>query len=595
MKKPKLRARLYRWLLSFSWLCYLTHCYATPKPPAPTVVVPQVTLSQIQSAYGDKQYQQVLVLTTRRLQQYPNDPDAYLFQGYAYYQLHNNSAAEEDFKQVLQIDNTYPDAWLAWAQIYSANTQYQQALTIINQGLTHLPNDLSLLTQKAIIIAHMSLQASPSLSTPIPFINHVMASATEESTPQVTTAANPTTATQAKTTNTPAKPLISLESIKALRAANKIEEAKADAITYLKQYPKDADVRSLLGSMYQSEQNWALAEQQYELVLADYPTYPDIRMSLINILLQQKDYIQAMNTALTGLQYPGDHSDLHYAIATIDYAQKNYPDALHELSIIPDYQQDTRANALYQAINEDTNYRYESYVKVGTNTSIIPVKNPNQVWSLSSVYAEYDTPKGLIGVQLYYQTRPGDLRAQQYVLYAQPWLTKTNYITLNYATAHQPDLFPNQLIYAEDYQLLPHGFGISAGDTYRKLPLNYFNSYTGSIYKYIGNYYVALRPTYYVPNQGPRSLLWTGTAQKYFTAVDYLGISLSDGTSPDLADLNTANFLRTQVKVYMLNGQYGFTPQVAMQYGIGQMLENFGNDNLRHYTYLNLGLSFRDV
>ncbi|MBY0545009.1 MAG: YaiO family outer membrane beta-barrel protein, partial [Gammaproteobacteria bacterium] len=123
----------------------------------------------------------------------------------------------------------------------------------------------------------------------------------------------------------------------------------------------------------------------------------------------------------------------------------------------------------------------------------------------------------------------------------------------------------------------------------------YFNAYTASIGKYIGSYYIQFRPTYYVGSSGPSSLLYTLTLQKYFSAEEYIGFMISEGTAPDLANLNTSSLLKTDFQTYMFSGQHVINKQFAMQYGIGESIENFGNNNIRHYTYINGGLSFRDV
>lgn len=572
--KPRLRKKIS--LLPLIGMMTSMSIYAAPlHPTTPILPIKAMTINNIESVYQRQQYAEVLILTQQYLSYYPKDPDAYLFQGYAHYQLKQYEQAEHDFKQVLALDNHYPDAWVALANLYRAQNNTTLAMQTIQLGLIQLPKNTSLLEAQTTIQNSLKQQTQVDLAA--------------VTVPKLTLAL-PTTLISPSASTIP-----SSAGIIKLYQQRQLNEAKRQALVYLKTYPQDGDIHYILGLIYQQQGAFTLAQTQFTTVLAAYPNYPGVRIALIQVLIEQKNYDQALATVEQGLAAPGEHPELQYHKATILYAQQNYQGAIKTLQAIPHYQQDTNANALYDAINQQTNYRYISYAKVGLNSSVIPVRNPDQTWSVSSVYAEYDTPEGLMGVQVNYQTRPKDLQSPQYMIYAQPWLTKTNYLSLNYAFANKPELFPNQLAYAEDYQLLPDNFGISLGDTYRKMPQTYLNAYTGSINKYWGNYYMELRPTYFIPKQGRRSLLWSTNIRKYFNDVSYIGIILASGTSPDLADLNTVNFLQTHIKTYMLTGQMKVNEQVAMQYGAGQQLQDFGHHNLRHYTYLNLGFSFRDV
>ncbi len=573
-----------------------------------------VTLDEIKSSYGNNNYSQTVNLCEQYLQSYPHDSDAWLYQGYANYQLKNYLGAETDFKKTIQISPENTDAWLALTRVYIGMTQLQKAMETIESALNISPNDKALLLEKAKIY-YLQNQNQQSINTLDEILklypNDISAKqaliyvkekaitdvtpAKEATSPKEITAPKETTSpNKSIAPSTSTKPKVDYAMIKALMNDNKLKQAEMSAKLYLSQYPTDMDVQFLLGKIYQKQQRWELAKEQFQLILKNNANNSDARFALIQTLFAMQDYPGVITVANAGMDNPQDRPTLQYNVATAMYAMNDYKGALTTLKNIPDYSQNQQANALYNEINEITNYQYESYIQVGTFDSLIEVKNPNQAWTLSSIYTQYHTPSGTVGLRLNYQTRP-NLDAPQYEIYAIPQITKTNYASLAYAHANNPNLFADQLVYGEDFQLLPYDFVVSLGDTYRKLPNVYFNSYTGSLGKYFGSYYIQLRPTYYLPNSGPTSLLYTLTLQKYFSSIEYIGFVISEGTAPDLADLNTASFLKTDTQVYMLAGQHEINKQFAMQYGIGEQIQNFGNQNLRRYTYLNFGLNFRDV
>jgi YaiO family outer membrane protein len=585
------------------------------------------SIPAIKSAYKHKNYTETISLCQQYIKDFPRDPDAWLFLGYANYQLKNYLAAQTSLQHALKLDPNYIEVWAALSQTYYAQSDFQQALSVVNEGLTHKPKSETLLLKKSQIYYALNqlpaaigntelilqinpknilaqnllakLQAEAAKNATAPKTATQVATAIPEETPQPAT--SPITTEQLPVQEEVPLPVpakfqinIDIKSIQALLANNNLTQAEYDAKKYLSVYPTDLDAQFLLGLIYQREQQWELAKNQFIRVLKLDPTYPEVRISLINSLFALHDYTGVIQVATADLNNANDHAVMLYYIASAQASMNNYQQALATIESIPDYIHNEKAYSLYNQINAATNYKYQSYVQVGLNSSIIGVQNPNEVWTLSSVYAQYNTPKGSIGLQTSYQTRPG-FDAPQYQIFANPQLSDSNYASLAYAYANNPTLFPDQYVYGEDFQTLPYSFIISAGNTYRKTAASYLNAYTGSLGKYFGNYYLQLRPTYYVPKSGPTSLLYTLTAQKYFSAREYVGFTISEGTAPDLADLNTSSFIKTDLQVYMLSCQHEINKQFAMQYGIGEMVENFGDGNLRNYTYFNFGLSFRDV
>lgn len=541
----------------------------TPGDPlAPTfkkiIETVTVTFEQIKKEYEAHDYQKVVQLTELYLKKYPKDSDAWLFRGYAHFILKNYSEAINAFKQAIHYTKNYEDAWVGLANVFYAQKNYDEALKTVNEGLHILPQGKQLLAEKSKIVEQQKTIFA------------------EKEKPIAPAA--------------PEKPVMpySYTSILAEMKANSLVSAEAHAKQYLAEYPQDLDVVFLLGQIYQRNSQWDLAKKQFEEVFNNKPTYPNALNAIMNMQFQLKGYYSVIQW---GREHPGgpDASANQLLVAGAQDMLRDYPAALATLKNMPDFKTNKKAISLYENINHDTNYRYVNYFQTGMSTSFIPVIRPNQNWTLSNAYAQYHTPRGTIGAGVNYQTRPG-LKAPQYLIYGDPQLAKTNYAHVAYAHSNNPTLFPNQLISLEDFQSLPYGFQISGGDTYRKLPLNYFNTYTASLGKNYKSYYFEFRPYFFLPSSGPTSLLYTFTAKKYFDIRTYIGFMLGLGTSPDLADLNTKSLIRTKVQTYMLIGQYQVTKRFDIQYGVGEQTQKFITSNsVRYYRYINLGIDYRDV
>jgi len=543
----------------------------------------KISFQEIKKTYEAKKYPEVLQLTGIYLKSFPNDSDVWLFQGYANYQLNHFNESYIDFKKVISITSTYEDAWVGLINVLIREKYFDDALTTIKEGLTKFPNSEKISQKEKEVLA---LQTQIKEKEEKDKKQEKEEKEKKEKEKEI----------QKKIGDSYKFPY-SYDSILKETRTVCLDLAKKHALIYLKKYPYDLDVVFLLGQIYQREENWGKAYIQYREVLLKNPSYPhvvDANLSMLFILKRYPEVIQLANRFL----YTSSRAEKDALLLYIGSAQEAlhlYPAALSTLQKISNFKQNKRAYALYEQINLYTNYRYVHYFQMGAGTSLIPVKNPDQFWTISSLYAQYHTPRGGAGLAVNYQTRPGPgLKSPQYVAYATPQWTETNYTFISYANANNPFLFPNQLISVEDFQSLPKGFQISGGNTYRKLPGNYFNTYTGSLGKYIKSYYLEFRPYYFTPKIGKTSLLYAFTAKKFFGPQNYLGFVINNGSSPDLANLNEP-FIRTQVQTYLLVAQYQLSKRFDIQGSVGEQIQNFGKSNIRYYKYVNVGIDFRDV
>ncbi|MBP7497033.1 MAG: YaiO family outer membrane beta-barrel protein [Bacteroidales bacterium] len=133
---------------------------------------------------------------------------------------------------------------------------------------------------------------------------------------------------------------------------------------------------------------------------------------------------------------------------------------------------------------------------------------------------------------------------KQFEINAYPSISKNNYLYLGYGYSPEDNHFPRHYFGAELYQKLPKAFEASLG--FRLL--KFYGSegvsntliFTGSIGKYIGNYWFSLRPyitpdanklSEYKLNRISTSLYFT--VRRYFaTSDDYLSLTVGGGVSP---------------------------------------------------------------
>lgn len=115
-------------------------------------------------------------------------------------------------------------------------------------------------------------------------------------------------------------------------------------------------------------------------------------------------------------------------------------------------------------------------------------------------------------------------------------------------------LFPGFRLGAELYRSLPSAWEVSAGLRYLSFRNNPLTTYTFSTTKYIGSYYINLRP-FIIPFQGSVYLTSSLSARRYFKDVrHYLGLAVAVGNSPDMDfRLNDPNIEALNPDLYLLD------------------------------------------
>jgi YaiO family outer membrane protein len=174
-------------------------------------------------------------------------------------------------------------------------------------------------------------------------------------------------------------------------------------------------------------------------------------------------------------------------------------------------------------------------------------------------------------------------------------LKNKSYMYFNYGYAFNSSLFPKHRIGYEYYISLKHKMETSLGARY----LSYINSkvyiLTGHLEKYMGRNWLAFRP-FYVIQKNARSFTLLGNYRFYGKdPLNFWGIELGYGNSPDDSYANIQNATYKDLKAYKakLEKNFVFSRISDIKIGIGYSREEFKSDKFRNRYLIELGYKFR--
>lgn len=420
-----------------------------------------------------------------------------------------------------------------------------------------------------------------------------------------------------------------IQEIKTSYQKHEYEQTLDLATRYLTTFNNDVDASLYKGLAYQQLQRCNEAIPVFSGILDSHPAYIDARLAMVNCLFTLKNEKEALVIIDKGLAETPEQIDLLFSKAKalslqgqrseaivilkrIINIDKNYGPAQTLLNnlILEKKEQAvepvtknkvkahrshnasiTRAKPTNNAKQLDNNAEYPPRYVVGIYSDTMLVNVPHQAWNLSSLYAYRKLSKGTFGGAVNYANRYNQ-QAAQLELNVVPEITKHLFLDLTYAYANKPELFANQLERAEFYAYLPQGFEASFGASHRQIAHSVLNAITGSLGKYIGGYYyVNFRPTHFVPGSGPKSTFYRLGMRRYTDNPNqFIGLVLGGGTSPDLTDLLTVNYIKVRNRLILLEGQQPINTTYAFQYGVGYETLRYPNDFLRKLVHLSVGI-----
>ncbi len=219
-------------------------------------------------------------------------------------------------------------------------------------------------------------------------------------------------------------------------------------------------------------------------------------------------------------------------------------------------------------------------------------------WHMTSAQAKFKSKKitymGFInyGQVLNETAKPFNSFDLQYRADVYPVFGDHNYAYFSYAFS-QSNIFPDHQIRGVFYHQFGKGFEASLGMYYMKWD-NSFYIYTGSLAKYIKDYWFSLRP--YIQFEGDNIyqsyLLF---ARRYFkNSDDYLNLMVGYGSTPDNQAFlyNFENIYTLESINFQINYQQSFHDWLFL-IGAGLKLEEYTTDKTRNHWRFELGVSYK--
>ena len=173
-------------------------------------------------------------------------------------------------------------------------------------------------------------------------------------------------------------------------------------------------------------------------------------------------------------------------------------------------------------------------------------------------------------------------------------LGKKNYALLGYGFSPNGDVnfLPVHRAAAEIWQVLPRGFGVSAGLRYFYWD-QHFTFLTFSAEKYAGNYWFSFRNYLFFKELGVSGSYYLAGRRYFASKYDHLTLTLGYGTAPDeplvvVSDLDRLNALSCRIEY-----SKRINPVLRMVAGLGYGYEEYVDQGYRNRIDMKLACYFR--
>ncbi len=229
----------------------------------------------------------------------------------------------------------------------------------------------------------------------------------------------------------------------------------------------------------------------------------------------------------------------------------------------------------------------ETRNKISATTTFESFDDDTDSWKELSVDYRRSTRFGSIIGRVNFAQR-FDNEGSQFEVDAYPRLRRKTYAYLNVGVS-STDLFPELRYGAEIYHNFPHGYETSIGFRQLEFDTSDVTIYTGTLAKYVGNYWISLRPNYVSKDDG-HSFSNGLSVRRYFGGrYEYAEISVGGGSSnedgvvTDIDDRLDSFRARAELR-------RRFTPQVIVKGQVGYRDQEFEFDRNRQSFVFGLGI-----
>ena len=454
-----------------------------------TSVFANAVFEQISKSTQEGNYSHAIENAKLYLQSHPEDGDIQFLLAKAYSLSHQESKSISLLISLLKKHPNYLEAQVLLVRLYLQQHQYGLAYQHVQQGLKNDPKHEELLKARSVVLSAVSFEP----------------------------------------------PNMGLNDLyhKGLKK-DAIQKAEA----YLSVYPNDADVGLILAKFYMQEGKYEKARLVLMPFIYKYPSYTDVYIQLINIDMILKRRDEARKLVHLGLMYAPWDEQLN---------KKNHDLILMDQTHVQKYQLIKENNTRTYSLEnkgiqtfQPVTYQHEA----GFLQQAYYITDRQKVWDYTSLFYGQQTKYGKLYGKLNYASRL-QRQAVQFEMEYYPKINDYIYLDLDASTANQPVLFPNYAYSGEVFIVLPKLFNPSFGAQMNRINNRYqFSRFTTSISKDIGYNNLTFRPYFYLPNRGSSSTLYTLNYRYTFNEpYGNMGVILGTGTTPDLANLETVDFL----------------------------------------------------
>ena len=234
-----------------------------------------------------------------------------------------------------------------------------------------------------------------------------------------------------------------------------------------------------------------------------------------------------------------------------------------------------------------SNERLQPRTSLGADLGYVTFRGDIDPWELAAVSLARRNARGSI-IGRVNIARRFNTTGVQYEADAYPRLGESTYAYVNAGYSHA-SIFPEWRFGAEVFTNLPDAYEASLG--FRQLrfegvPVTLF---TGSVGKYLGNYWFSARP-FIRSKDGGVSASAGLTARRYYeTADEYIGARVSYGTLPSDRVIAT-ELARTSSLAAGVQGSRRLAPRLIGTWGLGYEREELSAANFRNRLEVDAGI-----
>jgi YaiO family outer membrane protein len=291
----------------------------------------------------------------------------------------------------------------------------------------------------------------------------------------------------------------------------------------------DSDVAVLMARTYAWDGKYDSTRVLIREVLKRYPSHWDALDAVSDIEYWDNNYAEA--TRYCDIALAKDPNDEHFILkkSKILKANKQFDQsaALLEALLKVD-----PANAEARKKLSDIRLdQLKNRIRLIYTYDFFDKKSNRDPWHLAALSYGRKTSVGTIIGRINWAERFGS-KGLQYELDGYPAISENNYAYLNFGYSSL-SIFPKLRAGAEWYHSFPKAFEGSLG--MRALHFTNSDTYmiTGTVGKYVGNYWISLR-SFVSPSSTGTSVSGSIQTRRYFSdPEDYIGLKLGYGISPD--------------------------------------------------------------